>query len=59
MKPNQEVKNRFDLKTDEEKMEILHRYIEKYKHGSIDALITLALQYNVAGQLVTNPNYVF
>ena len=58
-KPNQKVKNGFDSKTDAEKMEILGRYVSKYKNSSIDALINFALQYNVAGQLVSNPNYQF
>jgi hypothetical protein len=59
MKPNQEVKNRFDSKSDKDKLEILDRYVGKYKDGDVQILINLALEYNVAGQLVSNPNYRF
>jgi len=59
MEPNQNVKGKFDSKTDAEKLEILNRYVSKYKGDDREVLINMALEYNVAGQLVSNPNYRF
>ena len=37
-KPNQVLKNRFDSKTDDEKLQILNTYVDKYKGGNKDAI---------------------
>lgn len=58
-KPNQQTKNRFDSLSDKDKLEILGRYVSKYQGNSTEALIDMAVKHNVAGQLVSNPNYQF
>lgn len=58
-KPNQQTKNSFHLKSDKEKLEIINRHIEKFQGGNKTMLIDQALKYNVAGELVSNPNFRF
>lgn len=58
-KPNQNTKNRFDSLPDNEKLEILGRYVDKYKGHSLEILIDMAISHDVAGQLASNSNYQF
>jgi hypothetical protein len=57
--PYQATKNRFNSLPDNQKLEIINRYVNNYKGGSVEELIDSALESNVAGQLAQNSNYQF
>jgi len=56
-KPNQHDQSGFDSLPDKGKLEIIKRYVDKYKGSSSEALIDWALKCNVAGELAINSNY--
>ena len=58
-KTEPKTKNKFDSLTDEGKIEMLSKYVNKYKAGSAEALTDLALKHNIAGKLVSDSNFQF
>jgi hypothetical protein len=59
MENQKSSKNRFDSLPNKDKVEILSRYVSKYKGDNPEALIDLALLTGTAGEIVMNSNIQF